>query len=314
MLTLTSLSGGISFMENTAILCFIVILMKKYSSRNEQYDFIVQICFVCVNDIASSFILFWMGIIRVTGNGTAFFCALVNMLASSFQTMSLFNIMCICAFRYAVAKNIRKVGTVRQSRKTLVLVAVNISVAVFGISTFWITLELRSFSDGINIACDYNAVVTSKSTFLLTSIHFLLLLMCTVVADVLCLMTIYRLKREINLVGNSEVIPSVSASSTTQLRSTGNRTTLRYSQKHAIITILLLLVLFNVSLLPLLVAMSIVVSGTPISQQAKRITYLILFFNSLFNPIVIACRIQDIRKLLKQLWKNAKERCVFCCR
>ena len=311
MSTITSLSGGISFLENAALLCFLVRLLKQYKSHTEHLDFTMQIVFVCVNDTASSFILFWLGIIRVTGNGTATFCAFAVLLSVTIQTMSLCNIMCICAFRYNVAKNIRKVGAVRRSRKNVILVAVNIAVAIFGMSLFWGTLELRSIPDGTNIACYYKAVVSGKATLLLIGIGILVLIVCTVVSDVLCCMTIYRLKRDIAVVENSEVIQSVTDISMAKQRSGGNRRGMKSGQQAAITTILIVLVLFNMSLLPNVIASSIVLAGIYISPMTQRIIYLSMYFNSMFNPLIIACRFQDIRKLLRQFWVSLKERCLL---
>ena len=309
-MTLTSLAGGISFLENVALLCFLVKILTHINSHKEHLDFTIQIVFVCVNDLVSSFVLFWLGIIRVTGNGTATFCAFAVLLSATIQTMSLFNIMCICAFRYNVAKNIRKVGAVRRSRKTLVLVVVNVTVALCGMSLFWGTLELRSIPDGTNIACYYKAVVSGKATLLLNAIGYLLLITCTVVSDVLCLMTIYRLKRELNVVENITVIQSVTDNSLAKQRSTGKHSGVKSGQHSAIITILILLVLFNMSILPNLIATSLLLAGINIAPKAQRMTYIFMYFNSLFNPIIIACRFKEIRKLITQLWDKVKERFV----
>ena len=85
ILTLTSLCGFVSFMENVVVFSFIVKLVKKFSSSTEQHEFIKQLLVLCMNDTLSSFILFWLGLLRVTGKESALICVFMSFIPIIFQ-------------------------------------------------------------------------------------------------------------------------------------------------------------------------------------------------------------------------------------
>ena len=103
ILVFTSVSGLIVFVENVILIVFLCKLFTKYYSGKEQFDVITQVFFVCANDTFSSFVLFMIGVLRVTDDITARLCVYTILLSSTLHAMSQSNIMCICAFRFYAA-------------------------------------------------------------------------------------------------------------------------------------------------------------------------------------------------------------------
>ena len=306
VLTVTSVSACISFLENAAILCFIIKLLKKTNSNKDQFDFMVQICFVCANDTLSSFVLFWFAVVRVSDDDTALLCAIIVILSLTFQAMSLTTLTCMCAFRYRIAKNVRQHGVLRQSRSTAILVIVNIVMALFSLLTFLGTFKPRKIPSGADFACAYSAIVISRSSFMITVVFYILTVLFILVCDVMCLLTIYRLKREIHVAVQSETIVSTTDLSNGRQRPETMRNIVRSGQQNAIVTIILILLFFNLSVLPVILGVSLVVTGTELSASVKRVTYLFTFLNPMFNPVVIAMRVQGIRRSISKCWTRAK--------
>ena len=161
---------------------FLCKLLTKYDSGKEQFDVIIQVVFVCVNDTLSSFVLFWMGFLRVTDDITARLCVYTILVSCTLQAMSQSSIMCICAFRYNIVKNIRTLGRKRHSLCTLCLLIVNVIVGILCMSTFSATLQLNNLPQDINIACEFEALVTSVSTVVISRIYVVVGFIITIIA------------------------------------------------------------------------------------------------------------------------------------
>jgi len=61
-----------------------------------------------------------------------------------------------------------------------------------------VNVKLTPIMDGTDMACGLVALMTSKSTIDICSIYLVVGFIVTIIADVLCAMTVHRLKREIN--------------------------------------------------------------------------------------------------------------------
>ena len=296
-------------MENAVVLSFIVKLVKKFSSSTEQHEFIKQLLVLCMNDTLSSFILFWLGLLRVTGKESALICVFVGVLPVMFQLMTVSNITCICAFRYAMARNLRKRAAVRQSRFTLCLVVVNVTVGVVTVAAFSATLELVLIPEGAYIACSYIAVTSSKTQQMVLLLYIVPVMLCMVVCDILCVITILRLHIELKMVVQTEGSSNTTTSSLSQQQAASRKS----GQSRAICTIILILTCFNISILPIVVGMSFDISGTQFSSDVKRACFLCMYLNSMMNPIIIAVRIQEVRQLFRKVWRDLKPRIMLCC-
>jgi len=313
VVTLTSVFGVVSFLENVLLLVFVLKLLKRLNSNNEQYDFIKQMFFLSVNDTLSSFMLFWLGIIRVTDKETALICAFVDYIPMAVQSMSLSNITCICTFRYCIARNLRKRGAVRQSRFTLVLIVVNCVVGVLSMSSFLATLEIRDIPKGTRMACEYISIVSNQTRMLIGTMFYFTIILFTVVSDIMCLLTIVRLKREMMVVVESSE-EGTGTTDSSQINQQANKTRMNAGQRRAICTVLLILVFFNVSILPLVFGLAFAFSSAfKVPDHVLRVLFLWVFVNSMCNPIIIAARIQEIRRMLKQFWEDVKTRSTICC-
>ena len=309
IMVITSFFGFVSFMENAVVLSFIVKLVKKFSSSTEQHEFIKQLLVLCMNDTLSSVLLFWLSVFRVTGKESALICVFVGVLPVMFQLMTVSNITCICAFRYAMARNLRKRAAVRQSRFTLCLVVVNVTVGVVTVATFSATLELIPIPEGTDIVCEYIAVTSFKTQQMVVILFIGPAMLFMVVCDILCVLTILRLQIELKMVVQTEGSSNTTTSSLSQQQTVSRK----FGQSRAICTIILILTCFNISILPIVVGMSFDISGTQFSSYVKHTCFLCMFLNSMINPIIIVIRIQEVRQLFMRVWRDLKPRLMFCC-
>ena len=311
ILAFISVAGLVIFIENVILLVFLCKLLIKYNSGKEHIDVITQVFFVCANDTLSSFVLFLSSWLRVTNEITAQFCVYTILLQSTLQFMSQSNIMCICAFRYYVARNVRKLGPRRQSLFTVVSLIVNVTVGVLCMTSFSATLKLNSITDGTNIACEFVALVTSTSTGIISRIYAVVGFIVTIIADVLCGMTVHRLKKEIN---NVQPVTTTSTSTSGLSSSTGTiRQSTKTHQQNAIFTIFLIVLFFNLSTLPVLFGRALLFAGVKLPASVHRISYLCLYFNSFFNPIIIAKRVPEIKRSFKNLLEQCLNWTKSCC-
>jgi len=311
ILVFTSGSGLVIFIENVILLVFLCKLLTKYDSGKEQFDVITQVFFVCANDTLSSFVLFLMGFLRVTDDITARVCVYTILLSSTLQFMSQSNITCICAFRYSIAKNVRKLRPRRRSLFTIVLVFVNVTVGLLCMTSFSANVQLNSIPKDTNIACEFAALVTSTSTRVLASIGIVVGFIITIIADILCVMTVHRLKREIDHV---QPVMTINSSLSEPSRSTATiRQSTKTHQQNAIFTIVLIVLFFNLSILPLLFGRILILAGVELSTTVQRLAFLCMFFNSLINPIIIAKRIPEIKRSFKDLHQTVNNRIQSCC-
>ena len=301
ILVFTSVSGLIVFVENVILLVFLCKLFTKYYSGKEQFNIITQVFFVCANDTFSSFVLFLIGVLRVTDDITARLCVYTILLSSTLQAMSQSNIMCICAFRYYIVRHVCKLGPKRHSLFTLGLIIMNVIVGVLCMASFSSTLKLNRITDDTNMACGLVSLVTSKSTSVMARIYVVVGFIITIIADVLCAMTVHRLKREINYV---QPMTTTSTSTSEPSSSTGTMRQSTKTQQNAIFTIILIVLFFNLSILPFLLSRILIVAGVKLSIGVQRISYLCLFVNSLFNPIIIAKRVPEIKRLFQKLYQR----------
>ena len=112
--------------------------------------------------------------------------------------MSLSNFTCICTFRYHVARNVRVHGANRKSRFTLILLVANCINIFVSMTSFISTVELRKIPEGTFIACEYMSTVPKRVQQLITIGILLSIAVCTLLSDILCIMTALRLNKEIN--------------------------------------------------------------------------------------------------------------------
>lgn len=311
LLRLTYVSGYICFLENIVLLVFIVQRLKTLGLSKENSDLIIQVFFVCINDTLSSFVLIWMGLVRVTGHATAQICVFSVILGRTLQTVSQCNITCISIFRFIVAKNIRKVGAGRQIRSTIILTVVNVAVLIVSLTSIFPTLKLRQIPESADMACEIFAIISSDSTFVITGIFFAIGVTCTIVADIVCVMTIFRLRREMNVIGHLEVTNSANDSSEVTRGGTA-LVSVRSRQHRAIFTLFLILVFFNLSILPLVLLRLITYFGFQSNQLIRRLAFILLFLNSMFNPIIIASRVHEIKRLFQKIFDTIKMRFTAC--
>lgn len=288
-MALTSSIGGVILLENSFFLMFLAFLLHKMRMKREMNDILMHFTFVCVNDNLSGLVLLAQGLTEVTGIESARLCAYVGLLSLSLNSMSQGNIACICAQRYIGARNIRKLTSSRQVTRTASLLIVNILIC--GTSYFASVIRMKIPENfPRNVFCSTVSVLVGSLNYML--IYYLIAIVFTVIADVLCVMTIWKLKKEID----NAVVPI-------EVSSNANAIThaIKVNQQRAIITLFLILVLINLSSVPSVTAYTITMLGVRATPFAMRLAFVSGYLNSVANPIIICTRTQDIKIILRKL-------------
>jgi len=295
----TSVFGTLIVIENLTLVCVMGMVIKRLDSRHSQREIIIQSVFLSTNDGLSGFFLLFVGNIRVKDKVTAFMCAYSSHMTVILQLLSQINIACICVYRYTIARNIRKFDVKRKSRFTLVLTIINMTVGISNMIIFSSTLKLRPILEGVDFACNYNRVVSSTDDVLGSSLGYAVGTMCLFTADILCVLTIYRLKREINVTVSSSDAGQSSTTVETSTRDKLVRLTMRKQQQTAIFVVFLILVIFNLSILPIIIAGALLYAGVNLSMEVFGLVLLSLYIHALLNPVIITTRILEIRKTVR---------------
>ena len=300
IVVLTSVVGLTSFLENSVIVMLLFKLLKTINSNTEQLEFIKQLLFVSGIDTLSSFTLFLLGITKVSDDGTALVCAIVTNLTASFQAMSQCNFTCICTFRYLIARNVRAFSASRKSRFTFTLLTVNTVSFVLVVTSLLSTISLRKMPEGTFIACENMSTVTERARMLMAFIFMVAIIVCTLLSDVMCILTALLLNKDINVVSDGP-LAHVESSNT---RPTGINNNSSKRQRTAMCTLAVINLCFNVSVLPVILSFVMSVGGVAISPQVGRFVFVLMFLNSIFNPIIIVVRFRQIRRIIFQSWQT----------
>lgn len=298
----TSVTGTVAFLENTILFVLIAnIMLKLEKQKKTQPDVLVHVFFVCINDTLNGIVMFLISVIRINDATSAFACAYVIILLLSLQITSQGNITCICIQRYFIARTIRTPGSKRQTTRTFVLVLINFLIGTTSFATCAIPLKIRQVRQGSQDMCSY-AVVANEQMGLINMLYYLLGLILTLVSDAMCLLTICRLRKELTSVVQPERTTTISKTEDTYVQHiTCASKSAKQRQQKATITIILILGLFNVSVFPVLILHSLSYIGIEMSLQSRRLIFLTLFMNSLFNPIIICTRIHEIQKMIRSV-------------
>lgn len=307
MAAISASIGGLILVLNFCLLMFIVRVLILTKATKDRSSLLVQTCFVSTHDTFSGFFLMLIGLVRVHDVFTAHVCAYLVFMCFAVQIVSQGNITCACAQRYMIARNLGKT-TSKPRFHTLSLFIVNgiIGAVALVIYISGTEVDVNKISPK-PVTCNLGSVVNQNATAI-GSVNFFIGIPCLLVANVMCILTILKLRHAGQMVAPSDMeshVPSsLSKENTAQLTDAVRRST-QLKQNKAIFTLLLIVLFFNISIIPILVAY--VFNNLPIymSFALRRSFVLSLFFNSLFNPIIIVARVQDIRTPIKTLIMKA---------
>ena len=297
--TLTSVFGTLILLENFILLCVIGAVLKRLDSRQSQREIIIQSAFLSINDGFSGFFLLFVANIRVKDNVSSLVCAYASYMTLMFQLLSQINIACICAYRYRIARNIRRFELKRKSRFTIGLTIINMTVGISNISVFSSTLQIRPTLEGMDFVCSYHRVILSSDDVFGSPVGYAVGIVCLLTADFICLLTIYRLKKEIN----ATISPSDGGQSSTTIETSSQdktfRLTMRKQQQTAIFVVFLILIIFNLSIVPILITITFLYSGVYLSYAVFELALLSLYIHALLNPVIISTRIVEVRNTVR---------------
>lgn len=301
LVIITGLAGALVFLENFALLCLIAYVLKKTDLKSAQRELIVQVQFVCMNDTLIGLLLFFIGVMKVHNETRALICSYVILVSMALLLIAQADVICICAYRYYIARHLKKVATHRPNVLTMTLVTVNVCLFVISLLFFFATLRVKEIPEGKSFGCDLRNVIDSPQTLKIVSVYYAVSIVFMIAADVLCIMTIRRLRRETNATAPSDGSAPESTTSSTLQKETGLKVSRRH-QQGAIVTMFFILLCLNLSYTPILFAYTMALFGFPVTASMFRGTVVCMYLNSLFNPIIIAYRVRDLRGVIRQIF------------
>lgn len=300
----TTVGSGI-FLMNLFIFVILVKLFAGSKGNRDKYGIVTHTMFVCFNDTASGFILLLLGIVSVKDDFTAHVCAYTIFISLVFQLISYGNITCICAQRYIAARNIRKLTSNRPSHHTKILLGVNVFLGLLSFVSFVAIAATAKSAESRSPECTLAAIVSGNIAYPISA-YYTLGIVFLVLANFFCVMTIFKLK----VVVNQAIQPDNMANSSSGSTENDLPASTRAVQQNAIITILVIVIFFNISVVPGFVGLSITYTGKYISLTVRRVFMSSVFVNSLFNPIIIATRVNGVRstiiEIVSTIWNRFK--------
>lgn len=303
--TSTALLGTTILVANLFILLLIARLVLTTQGRIDNNNcFLTHLLSVTINDTLCGVMLFVMALISVYDVVTSYFCAYTLFCALALQTASQGNIICVSAQRYVFSRNISQSSLTWQMFHTKTLLIVNIVVAVGTFLTYITGAHVQT--DTHKDTHCFLGNVLDQNVANLIRIYFIVGMVFTLFSDILCFLTIRKLKAGVscgiqpegstdNRTGNSQLSQRELLRQTTKAR-----------QKRAIITIVLILGFFNLSVLPSFLGFVLTSVGSFNDQNSKRVLMMSMFTNSLINPVIIATRVKDIRTSIFRIFSGVR--------
>lgn len=305
----TIVLGFLIFMKNILLFALLRKLLLSAKGNKDKLRFLHQTLSVCILDGLCGIGLSLTGLIFVNGITSASFCAYVLFASISFQLMSQGNITCICAQRFLIARNIRQKSNTNFMHSRI-LIAVNASIGILAMTSFAVQASIKNKSLGL---CTLSNVIDERTKFTASVFFIPLGVIFTIFADILCIFTIVKLKSQMR----NTVNPLETDAAETTGGSLANfpehpQSTKQLRQRKAVLTICIIVIFFNCSLVPAILTYSLLFAGVYVPVSFRNFIYLTFFLNSLANPVIIALRIEDIRIIVGSVFLKLKARVQHC--
>lgn len=299
-----SVYGLITFLLNVLILIYITRLFGSSFDKRDTRSFFIQLLSISVNDTLTGLSLFTIAVIHVEGPASIRVCAYSIFFVLTLQNASQGSITCVSVHRYMNARNIRRLTSSWQSIYTKTLIGVSLIIALGTFSVYLGRAKIREVA--LHPYCDYEGTI-SGGHIPEFRIFFVIGIVFAIATDVLTILTLIKLRSKVKVEFESgEANPQTSRSQTSQQTSTTfdeentRKRTIMARQKKASVTLFLILISFNIAFLPSILSFLAAVAGIPIPEAVLTVMFYSITFNSLFNPIIIASRTQDIRNRIRK--------------
>lgn len=284
----TAVFGVVTCISNFILLIYIFRLIELSIKRRDSHSLFIHFFSICINDALCGVAVFVIAVMYVEGAVSTHICAYTIFFSIALQNVSQGNIACISLQRYVSARNIHTTLRTWQSNYTKTLVVVNIVVAVvsFIVHIFEATVRMRPL---YNSYCNLHNIV-EEDVLVVVKCFYVLGIPFTCVSNILCILTVLRLRTRTSIVPDSQDSSTVVSHSMEQAR---------VQKRQAITTIVLILVVLNISFLPSVITLFWKLAGKFLSADVQRIVFMTMSINSLFNPFIILCRTQSIKDMIK---------------
>lgn len=274
-------------------------------TKKEVSDFYIQLLSVCINDTFAGLALLLFGTITVTGVQTAYVCAYACMFGLILQLMSQGNMLCICIQRFIQTKMIRQVNIGSNKTRVAILTTVNVLLGLLSILLCILKVKVISPKIGSTIPCAIYNVVGLKPASELVSIFYVTGFVMTILANIYCVMTIFKLRKELNTVSNQTSTFHREHQDSVALAA------IKSKQRKSVMTIFMILLFFDVSILPNAVVFTIVSAGATNVYFNPKLLFLVLFSNSFCHPLITVTRNKSVRMAAKHFFKQLKTKLMY---
>lgn len=292
-----SVVGILVCVANVMVLAVIARLLSSKTFRDRN-GMILHTLFVSVNDTLCGVVVFIIGLIRVNGIISAFMCVYLSFLSLALQVVSQANITCVCAIRFVVSRNMNKMYETSMYH-TRILLLVNVLIGTITMVSFVLATSVRYSPSESGSFCSLAKLVRGNLAVNYIA-YFAFGILFTLTTDILCLMTIVKLRNKMNTITAFSKSDSANDGATNVSNASESvRITSKLRQQRAMLTILLIVVLFNISFIPAFSGYTYALAGGYIPPWVQRANYAAFFLNSLGNPVIIITRVEDVRTTLQ---------------
>lgn len=262
--------------------------------RPEEKSFFLQLLFISVNDILCGVSFLILGMFEVHSMFTSTVCIYIMVLTLTLISTSHINVLFICLYRYVRTRNISQINSNWKDKYTKVLGAMTVSLGVALIVVYrFIGGDVEFRREG---SCQFDTTLTADASRRLMLAVIAVLISTIIVADVFSVISLAIVKKTVNRTSQPEQNMGVTP--------VHNDKNVRSYQ-----TLLMLVVSYNISLIPLVVLSLSIAAGVDPTLLLRRVAMWLLQFNGLINPIICCCRVQRISTLMFDDLKAIKRRC-----
>lgn len=315
----TSVIGFSIFFINCLLFGFLIKVLFSSRTNKDMHSILVYTIFVCINDMLAGFAVFLFGCIPVYEEVSARACLYTGFISFALQLVSQGNIACISIQRYRATRHITSSVQRKSSSEIKLLLFVNISIAAVGLCSFFVMSPMRGPPYPAYGYCSLTELIAKEAANTLV-LYFVFGVFLTISADVFAVCTIFRLRKEFNIVIQPQ--QALGSSGTSHLDTTNSeRSTtseiecrLKTRQRKATFTIFMIILFFNLTLLPTVFVYLLIFAGVHLNAVVRRIGYISTFFNSIVNPFIIAIRVETVKQSLENAFVKIKNYLVsmFC--
>ena len=291
-LGLSTFLTAISVLTTLTNICVLILLLKTRSLHKQAH--VVLVLFLCISDInvGLSGVIYGVTFISPVLSTNRDFCSFHVVIFIIGVGQSLSQSFLICLNRFAATTSNSIVSNMfKRKRKYVFIFSVWIGVQIYVIPTIAIHQETIEYC---SVACllGYNYRIMA----IIISSYAVPLLVMIVIVYIVTVLRVYK--------RFTTVHPNIAKEN---LSTTTDHVTNEVNEKKVrktIMTVGILLLFMLIFTAPIVFCLFLESFGIAVHRLVRTTLCILTIFNSLFNPIIYACRLQEFRNAVKLLFKT----------